>query len=914
MPDNPRATLRDIAADTGVSVATVSRVLNDHVNVAPRTRDLVLQAVERLKLRAAEPVRARTVYLRCPYVLTDYFGLIVSSIAETLKLHGLRLLLDAGESAQHSEVLAWAQSIRADVASHRRDLPLCVPTSLVQAIEYATPLPRREGALQPGISIAATPDFCHSLSTALSAGPATGHGFGDAAAVARDALHPIGNACAGLAGRLEALAATARRLCEEMEFGFLFDPERRLFSVGYRIKEGVLDNSYYDLLASESRLASFIAIAKGDVAATHWFRLGRPMTPQGSGAVLMSWSGSMFEYLMPSLVMFTPSYSLLDETCHLAVKRQIAYGRERHLPWGVSESAYNVRDRALTYQYADFGIPELGLKRGLAQHLVIAPYATLLAAMYDTRAAVANFKQLDAAGGRGIFGYYDAIDFTPSRLPENRSVAPVRAYMTHHQGMSLVALGNVLFDDVMRRRFHRQPIVRAADLLLQEPRPREVGKAQVRPDIADAVLAKEIIRPVSRRFHSARQAVPSTHLLSNGRYAVMVTTAGSGYSVWDGLAVTRWREDVTCDAWGSYIFLRDTASGDVWSATYQPLGLEPDRYEVVFSEDRARFVRHDGTLSTCLEIIVSPEDNAEIRRLTLTNSGAQAVEIELTSYAEVVLAPMAADATHPAFSNLFIHTEYLPEVHGLLAMRRPHSATDAPVWAAHILAGGSRSENVGYETDRARFLGRGHPIRDPVAIMDGRPLSDAVAAGEAIDSGIGLTVDDVRQAAASLEPGTAVLYLLFEHTWATGLKHAVRNVGGVPIVQGFLTPEAVLMVGAELEAMLEAEATIELAEAVKGAAILDALITIEAAADVIDEASAAAYEAVETSNAIRSAAAAEAVRALILAELIEEAAAEEAAGALVAAGLIEAAALQAALEAAAVAEAEVRELSAVPTG
>ncbi|APR95193.1 hypothetical protein PATSB16_18510 [Pandoraea thiooxydans] len=628
--------------------------------------------------------------------------------------------------AQHSEVLAWAQSIRADVASHRRDLPLCVPTSLVQAIEYATPLPRREGALQPGISIAATPDFCHSLSTALSAGPATGHGFGDAAAVARDALHPIGNACAGLAGRLEALAATARRLCEEMEFGFLFDPERRLFSVGYRIKEGVLDNSYYDLLASESRLASFIAIAKGDVAATHWFRLGRPMTPQGSGAVLMSWSGSMFEYLMPSLVMFTPSYSLLDETCHLAVKRQIAYGRERHLPWGVSESAYNVRDRALTYQYADFGIPELGLKRGLAQHLVIAPYATLLAAMYDTRAAVANFKQLDAAGGRGIFGYYDAIDFTPSRLPENRSVAPVRTYMTHHQGMSLVALGNVLFDDVMRRRFHRQPIVRAADLLLQEPRPREVGKAQVRPDIADAVLAKEIIRPVSRRFHSARQAVPSTHLLSNGRYAVMVTTAGSGYSVWDGLAVTRWREDVTCDAWGSYIFLRDTASGDVWSATYQPLGLEPDRYEVVFSEDRARFVRHDGTLSTCLEIIVSPEDNAEIRRLTLTNSGAQAVEIELTSYAEVVLAPMAADATHPAFSNLFIHTEYLPEVHGLLAMRRPHSATDAPVWAAHILAGGSRSENVGYETDRARFLGRGHPIRDPVAIMDGRPLSNTV--------------------------------------------------------------------------------------------------------------------------------------------------------------------------------------------
>ena len=584
---------------------------------------------------------------------------------------------ERGDEA-HSEVLGWAKAIRSDVSSHARDLSLLAPAATVaqdheeQAI--TTPSDSRDSVV----------------------------------------------------ARLNTVSAVARKLFREMEFGFLFDANRRLFCVGYRVQDASLDDSYYDLLASEARLTSFIAIAKGDVAATHWFRLGRILTPQGNGAVLMSWSGSMFEYLMPSLVMYTPRHSLLDQTCRLAIARQIEYGREHHIPWGISESAYNTRDRALTYQYSAFGVPGLGLKRGLAQDIVIAPYATALAAMYAAPAAVANFRQIDKSGGRGIFGYYDAIDYTTARLRENQDAAPVRTYMAHHQGMSLVALGNALFNGIMRHRFHREPLVRAADLLLQESAPRGVGIAHSHPDIVDAALAKENILPSSRRYHSAKQPLPPTHLLSNGRYSVMLTAAGSGYSVWDGLAVTRWREDPTCDAWGSYLFLRDTTSGDVWSATYQPLGKEPDRYEVVFSEDRARIIRNDGTLSSSLEILVSPEDNAEIRRLSITNSGTGPREIELTSYSEVVLAPMATDMAHPAFSNLFIQTEYLQEVRGLVAMRRPRSADDAPVWAAHILAGGPHVENIGYETDRARFLGRGHPVRYPVAIMDGRPLTNTV--------------------------------------------------------------------------------------------------------------------------------------------------------------------------------------------
>ena len=256
-----------------------------------------------------------------------------------------------------------------------------------------------------------------------------------------------------------------------MHFGFLFDPARKIFSIGYRITDGSLDPGEYDLLASEARLASFIAIAKGEVPASHWFRLGRPMTPVGLGSALVSWSGSMFEYLMPALVMHSPPGSLLDQTYHLVVRRHISYGAERGVPWGISESAYNVRDLDLTYQYSNFGVPGLGLERGLGEDLVVAPYATALAAMVDPVAAARNLSRLVEEGARGPYGFYEALDYTRSRLPEGSPVAIVRTYMAHHQGMTLVALLNVLRDGAMRARFHGEPIVEATDLLLQERAP-----------------------------------------------------------------------------------------------------------------------------------------------------------------------------------------------------------------------------------------------------------------------------------------------------------------------------------------------------------------------------------------------------------------------------------------------------------
>jgi cyclic beta-1,2-glucan synthetase len=534
------------------------------------------------------------------------------------------------------------------------------------------------------------------------------------------------DACGGAARRLETLCQRLDELIAEMDFTFLFDRSRQLFTIGYRVADGEPDPSCYDLLASEARLASFVAIAKGDVPPAHWFRLGRAMTPVDRGSALVSWSGSMFEYLMPELVMRPPVGSLLDQTCRLVVRRQIRYGAERGVPWGISESAYNVRDLALTYQYSGFGVPGLGLERGLSEDLVVAPYATALAGMVDASAAAQNLSRLAAAGGRGAFGFYEALDYTPGRVPEGLPLVPVRAYMAHHQGMTVVAILNMLHDGPMRRRFHAVRCVQANDLLLQERTPRDVGVTRPRSDeVHGAPHVRDVVPPVQRRVRSPHDPIPHAHLLSNGRYAVMLTAAGSGYSRCRGLAVTRWREDVTRDCWGQYVFLRDAQRGDVWSAGHQPTAVPADAYEAVFAEDRAEIHRRDGTIATTMDVVVSPEDDAEVRRISVTNLGMRAREIEVTSYAEVVLAPPAADVAHPAFSNLFVQTEFVPEVSALLASRRPRSADEPPVWAAHVVV--VSGQDVGgpqFETDRARFLGRGRTIQAPMSVLDGRPLSN----------------------------------------------------------------------------------------------------------------------------------------------------------------------------------------------
>ncbi|HEX7944367.1 MAG TPA: glucoamylase family protein, partial [Phenylobacterium sp.] len=445
---------------------------------------------------------------------------------------------------------------------------------------------------------------------------------------------------------------------------------------------------------------------------------------------LTSWSGSMFEYLMPALVMRAPVMSLLQQTNRVVVRRQMAYGAQLGIPWGVSESAYNARDPQLTYQYSNFGIPGLGLKRGLGENIVVAPYATALAAIVDPPAAARNFERLAASGGLGRFGYFEALDYTPSRRPDGQSVAVVHAFMAHHQGMSIVAIADALIGGAMRTRFHSEPLIRAAELLLQEAAPRDVAlRAPWASDATSAVRLQALDPPPPRRLVSPHGATPATQLLSNGRYSVMLTAAGSGFSRWRDLAVTRWHEDGVCDASGSYIYLRDVETDRVWSAGVQPTGAAPDSYDVTFNEDRVAFARRDGDLHTVLDVVVSAEDDGEVRRLSLTNVGRRPRDVEVTSYAEIVIGPQAADTAHPAFSKLFVQTEYVAATGAILATRRRRSPGEAEVWAAHhSVAEGDGVGKAEFETSRSRFLGRARRVRDPAAVVDGRLLSGSTGA------------------------------------------------------------------------------------------------------------------------------------------------------------------------------------------
>lgn len=530
--------------------------------------------------------------------------------------------------------------------------------------------------------------------------------------------------------RLAAIGEIARKMALSMEFGFLFNTERMLLSIGFVNPQGALDENCYDLLASEARLASYVGIAKGDLPARHWFHLAHDITPVGADTALISWSGSMFEYLMPSLVMRAPTMSVLEQTNRVIVRRQIEYGTLLGTPWGISESAYNARDPEFTYQYSNFGIPGLGLKRGLSQSVVVAPYATALAAIVDPAAAARNFERLASEGGQGRFGLFEALDYTPSRLPQGQSVAVIRAFMAHHQGMTIVAIADALMEGATRARFHTEPMIRATELLLQERMPREVA---VRSPWASEAASAEGIRKLDSsatyRRADPQAPTPATQLLSNGRYSVMLTAAGSGYSRWRDFAVTRWREDSVCDDWGSYIYLRDVENDRVWSAGLQPVGVEPDHYEVDFSEDHASFSRQDGELHTTLDVVVSGEDDAEVRRVTISNSDTRVRELEVTSYAEVAIAPQAADVAHPAFSKLFVQTEYLAGPGAILATRRRRSPSEPEVWAAHhSVAEGDGVGKPEFETSRGRFLGRGRDVRGPAAVIDGRLLSASTGA------------------------------------------------------------------------------------------------------------------------------------------------------------------------------------------
>jgi cyclic beta-1,2-glucan synthetase len=610
------------------------------------------------------------------------------------KLHEVKALAtrfaEAGADDAREEVVLWAKNLSAQSADHIEELRQFAPWL------DSPPMATDATPDEPGVPT------LRGISAAGSPGTQVGERV--------EAIQRLACLCDGFA---------------HMEWRFLFDESRKLFSIGYNLGERRRDAGLYDLLASEARLASYVAVAQGDVGQDHWFSLGRLLVSSRGEAVMISWSGSMFEYLMPQLIMPNYQNTLIDRTCVAAVRQQMDYGKMRGVPWGVSESGYNRTDVHLNYQYRAFGVPGIGLKRGLVEDLVIAPYATALALMVYPGKACENLQRLADEGRAGGFGFYESVDYTPSRMPPNQTSVTIRSYMAHHQGMILLSLLHLLGDKPMQRRFSSCPALKAADLLLQERVPR-VEASVFSPELDFRDSSKATLEDESgvRVFTNPSLPSPEVHLLSNGRYHVAISSAGGGFSRWNDLAVTRWREDPTRDCWGLFIYLRDADSGKFWSAAHQPTLRASKDYEAIFAQGRAEFRQRHIGLSIHMEITVSPEDDVELRRVTITNRSHGERRIELTSYAEVVMAAADADSAHPAFSNLFVQTEFDPALSTVYCTRRPRSKDEHPPCMLHLIGDGpGEKDEVSCETDRSRFVGRGGSLSQPAAIRERGGLS-----------------------------------------------------------------------------------------------------------------------------------------------------------------------------------------------
>lgn len=563
----------------------------------------------------------------------------------------------------------------------------------------------------------------------------------------------------------------------KMDFAFLYDPIKKLFSIGYNVIEQRMDQGSYDMLASEARLCSYVAIAQGQIPLEHWFSLSRLLIFSQGKPILVSWSGSMFEYLMPLLVMPNYEQTLLDQTYKGVIYEQIEYGKKFNIPWGISESGLNRTDTQFNYQYKAFGIPSLGLKRGLSKDLVIAPYATLLALMVNSRQACENLERLTDDGFEGMYGYYEAVDYTPSHLPLNETSIAVHSYMAHHQGMGLVSISNIMKGNKMQERFMSCPMIKAFEPLLQEKNPHNI-KIDVISD--DSKFEIEGTNPLLSnsvsytRVFDNKNIPPEINLLSNGHYQVMINNSGGGYSRWNNLAVTRWREDATAGCHGLFVYLCDVDTGEYWSIGNQPIPSSSDDYSVKFTQAYAEFKQQHSKLEVGTTICVSPEDDMELRRITLTNHTNKSRRIELTTYSEVVISSQDADEAHPAFNNLFVQTEFNAAASSILCTRRPRSQEETPPYLLHLLLSGQDQENdVSCETDRASFVGRGHSLAKPSAMRQSGTLSNSE--GSVLDPCIALRRSIVIPARKSVKV-YVLLGMSETHLGALSLSDKYQNI------------------------------------------------------------------------------------------------------------------------------------------
>jgi cyclic beta-1,2-glucan synthetase len=548
------------------------------------------------------------------------------------------------------------------------------------------------------------------------------------------ALSCAGQNSGSLLARYAQIGSRAQQFVSAMDFHFLYQPQRRVFHIGFNLDAGQLDQNYYDLLASEARIASIVAIAKGDVPQSHWLHLGRPLTRVEGTYVLLSWSGTMFEYLMPPLFLRSYPGTMLADSARGAVLHQIAYGKEKDIPWGISEAGFYRFDANQNYQYRAFGVPGLGFKRGLGDDLVIAPYASLMAVGVDPHAVVRNLTDLLERKSMGLYGVYESIDFTPDRLLLDQTSAVVGEYMAHHQGMILMAMANFFHDDVMVRRMHADPRIQSVELLLQEQVPQAVPLQD--PYAKDVKGIQRITAApveITPWRVPVKTAIPQVHLLSNGSYNVLLSNMGGGYSSWRETDLTRWQPDGVLDPWGTWIYIQELdldprKEGRLWSAGQQPIPCDSAEMQVTYFAHMAVYSRMENGIASTMEVTISPDDPVEIRRIHLRNTGDGSRSLRLTSYGEVILTPQAADARHPAFNKLFIESEFVPELNLQIFTRRPRSNQEFPILMAHMLVVKDSQSIARHEADRYRFIGRGHSLQSPAALTSEEYLTGATGA------------------------------------------------------------------------------------------------------------------------------------------------------------------------------------------
>lgn len=498
------------------------------------------------------------------------------------------------------------------------------------------------------------------------------------------------------------------KLINETDFTKLYDEKVRLFSIGFNIEENKLTDSYYDLLASEARQASLVAIAKKDIPSKSWYNLSRTLTVLNKYKGLISWSGTAFEYLMPNVNIPKYPASLLDESCKFMIMSQKEYAKKLDIPWGISESAFSITDFNNNYQYKAFGIPWLGLKRGLEEEIVVSSYGSILAISEEPKEVIENLKVLEKEGMNQKYGFYESIDFTPARLKRGKKSEPVKTYMAHHQGLILLSITNLVKDKIIQKRFMQNPEIQSVAILLEERMPKDVIITKENKEKIEKIKYQTKDVYTEKVYNKINENLPISNVISNENYTVVMNDKGEGYSKFKDILINRYKE-TNENPQGIFFYIKNVNAKRIWTANYMKYLSKGDKYQIRFMQDRNQIIRQDGSIETLQDVCISPNDPVEIRKITLRNLGNSDEILEITSFLEPVLSEAVQDYAHPAFNNLFLTFEYIENLGTIIIKRKNRSNTGNDIFLGVNLY--TNKETIGeleFEIDKAKFVGRGN--------------------------------------------------------------------------------------------------------------------------------------------------------------------------------------------------------------